>query len=232
MFRSRVRRSFRDIRTRLARLNAFLNENLSGMSTVQLLESRGAQLRTVPRHQRRASRREPACELLPRGVLPAARTRGRDRGVADRLVRRPPGDVDRHHARHAGGLHPVHAALLPPDFGPEREVRHPAAGDGLRRSASSSCSTTPDDPGARGSASRSREPGRVPAIQAPAAPRVYAPRGVRPRVVRLPRRALGAGGCQLHDRARRARRDGRRHRRPARPRSPACCCASTSRSAA
>jgi ABC-type multidrug transport system fused ATPase/permease subunit len=36
-FRSRVRRSFRDIRTRLARMNAFLNENLTGMSTVQLL---------------------------------------------------------------------------------------------------------------------------------------------------------------------------------------------------
>ncbi|MEK7329862.1 MAG: ABC transporter ATP-binding protein [Candidatus Eisenbacteria bacterium] len=36
-FRARVRRSFRDIRTRLARLNAFLNENLSGMSTVQIL---------------------------------------------------------------------------------------------------------------------------------------------------------------------------------------------------
>jgi ATP-binding cassette subfamily B multidrug efflux pump len=37
MFRSRVRRSFREIRTRLARMNAFLNENLTGMSTVQLL---------------------------------------------------------------------------------------------------------------------------------------------------------------------------------------------------
>jgi ABC-type multidrug transport system fused ATPase/permease subunit len=37
VFRSRVRRSFRDIRVRLARLNAFLNENLTGMSTVQLL---------------------------------------------------------------------------------------------------------------------------------------------------------------------------------------------------
>jgi ATP-binding cassette subfamily B protein len=36
-FRSRVRRSFRDIRTRLARMNAFLNENLTGMTTVQML---------------------------------------------------------------------------------------------------------------------------------------------------------------------------------------------------
>ena len=36
-FRTKVRRSFRDIRTRLAHLNAFLNENLTGMSTVQTL---------------------------------------------------------------------------------------------------------------------------------------------------------------------------------------------------
>ncbi|HEY2956162.1 MAG TPA: ABC transporter ATP-binding protein [Candidatus Eisenbacteria bacterium] len=37
VFRTKVRRTFRDIRTRLARMNAFLNENLSGMSTVQML---------------------------------------------------------------------------------------------------------------------------------------------------------------------------------------------------
>ncbi len=36
-FRVKVRRSFRDVRTRLARMNAFLNENLTGMATVQLL---------------------------------------------------------------------------------------------------------------------------------------------------------------------------------------------------
>jgi ATP-binding cassette subfamily B protein len=37
LFRSRVRNAFREVRTRLAALNAFLNENLSGMSTVQVL---------------------------------------------------------------------------------------------------------------------------------------------------------------------------------------------------
>jgi ATP-binding cassette subfamily B protein len=40
-FRTKVRRSFRDIRTRVARLNAFLNENLTGMSTVQILNREG-----------------------------------------------------------------------------------------------------------------------------------------------------------------------------------------------
>jgi ATP-binding cassette subfamily B protein len=36
-FRAKVRRAFRDVRSCLARLNAFMNENLGGMSTVQLL---------------------------------------------------------------------------------------------------------------------------------------------------------------------------------------------------
>jgi len=37
VFRTQIRRTSRDIRARLARMNAFLNENLSGMSTVQML---------------------------------------------------------------------------------------------------------------------------------------------------------------------------------------------------
>jgi ATP-binding cassette subfamily B protein len=37
LFRVRIRASFREVRTRLARLNAFLNENLTGMATVQML---------------------------------------------------------------------------------------------------------------------------------------------------------------------------------------------------
>jgi ATP-binding cassette subfamily B protein len=36
IFRARVRQSYRDVRTRLARINANLNENITGMSTVQL----------------------------------------------------------------------------------------------------------------------------------------------------------------------------------------------------
>jgi ABC-type multidrug transport system fused ATPase/permease subunit len=43
-FRTKVRRVFREVRTQLARMNSFLNENLSGMSTVQILgrETRNA----------------------------------------------------------------------------------------------------------------------------------------------------------------------------------------------
>jgi len=49
-FRIKVRHSFRDVRTRLAHLNAFLNENLTGMATVQLLnreERNHAEFRTI-----------------------------------------------------------------------------------------------------------------------------------------------------------------------------------------
>ena len=56
-FRARVRTVFRDVRTWLARLNAFLNENLSGMSTVQLLgrEARNAgEFRTINARHRDA----------------------------------------------------------------------------------------------------------------------------------------------------------------------------------
>jgi ATP-binding cassette subfamily B protein len=37
LFRAKVRASYRDVRTRLARMNAYLNENLTGMSTVQIM---------------------------------------------------------------------------------------------------------------------------------------------------------------------------------------------------
>src|SRR5690606_40725189 len=39
VFRSRVRVHYREIRTRLARINAFLQERLTGMSVVQLFRS-------------------------------------------------------------------------------------------------------------------------------------------------------------------------------------------------
>jgi ATP-binding cassette subfamily B protein len=41
LFRARVRASYRDVRTRLARLNANLNENLTGMGTVQIMNREG-----------------------------------------------------------------------------------------------------------------------------------------------------------------------------------------------
>ena len=45
LFRNRVRRSYRDIRTRLARINAFLQERLSGVRVVQLFGREEAEAR-------------------------------------------------------------------------------------------------------------------------------------------------------------------------------------------
>ena len=55
-FRVKVRRSFRDIRTRLARLNAFLNERLTGMTTVQILNRERRESETF--HQLNAEHRD------------------------------------------------------------------------------------------------------------------------------------------------------------------------------
>ena len=199
------------------------------MSTVQLLgrEARNAaQFRGINADHRDANLLR---QHLPRGVLPAARTGERDRAVADHLVRRPPGDVDRHHARHAGGVHPVHAALLPPDLRPVREVRHPAAGDGVVGAHLRAARHARGRRGAR--ADDGTRPRRAPARAA---------RG-RARGVRVEfdhvwfaylRRALGARRTSRSrsSPARSSRWWARRAR--ARPRSPACCCASTRRSAA
>jgi len=48
-FRAKVRKSFREIRSRLARVNAFLNENITGMSTVQMLNREERNFRAFSR---------------------------------------------------------------------------------------------------------------------------------------------------------------------------------------
>ena len=46
-FRIRARDAYREVRRRLARLNAFLQESLQGMSVIQLFAPRGARAATV-----------------------------------------------------------------------------------------------------------------------------------------------------------------------------------------
>ena len=71
-FRRWVRDAFRDIRVRLARMNAFLQEHISGMKVVQAFAQEAQVDRRLRRHQRR----------LPAGQL--ARHRRRRRAVFDR----------------------------------------------------------------------------------------------------------------------------------------------------
>ena len=48
LFRAKVRAAYRDIRVRLARINAYLQERISGIQVVQLFGQEGASHRSFP----------------------------------------------------------------------------------------------------------------------------------------------------------------------------------------
>ena len=62
--RKRSREAYRDIRAKTARLNAFLNEQVSGIAVVQAYAREAQMAARVRRHQRRLPRREQALDLL------------------------------------------------------------------------------------------------------------------------------------------------------------------------
>ena len=132
-FRRHARQSYREVRGWLARINAFLQENVTGMATVQLFRREGSAVRAVRRRQPRVPRCAPRVGLLLRGVL--SRHRGA-RGPGRRrhhLVRRRVDAAGQPRAGVPGGVRAVLAALLPPHQRPVREVQHPAGGDGVVR---------------------------------------------------------------------------------------------------
>ena len=73
-FRRNVRESYRVVRGWIARINAFLQENITGMSTVQLFRRERAELRAVRRDRPQAPRRQHRVDLLLRGVLSGDRS--------------------------------------------------------------------------------------------------------------------------------------------------------------
>ena len=76
-FRRGSRQSFREVRKWVARINAFLQENLGGMSVVQLFRREERNVGCLRRDQPPARGRQPALDLLLRGVLPGHRRPGR-----------------------------------------------------------------------------------------------------------------------------------------------------------
>ena len=132
-FRVNVRDTYRDVRLWIARINAYLQEHLTGHGDRAAVRPRAAQLRGVRGDQRRPSSGERRVDLLLRGVLPGDRDRRRAGHGAAALVRRRPRRAGCAQPRDARRLHPVRAALLPPDSGPVGEVQHPAGRDGLVR---------------------------------------------------------------------------------------------------
>ena len=75
-FRRGSRRSFREVRRLVAQLNAFMQENLTGMGVVQLFRREERSARGVRRGQPRPRGRQPAPDLLLRGLLPRHRPPG------------------------------------------------------------------------------------------------------------------------------------------------------------
>ena len=117
----------------IARINAFLQEHITGMSTVQLFrrEARAYARSTTSTEDHRNANVDsiffyavfyPAIEVI--GALAAA--------LIDLVRRRSV--LDRHaHARLARGVHAILAALFPADQRHVGEVQHPAVGDGVVR---------------------------------------------------------------------------------------------------
>ena len=72
-FRRNVRESYRTVRLWIARINAFLQENITGMSTVQLFRREAENFARFDDDQPGAPGREHRVDLLLRGVLPGDR---------------------------------------------------------------------------------------------------------------------------------------------------------------
>ena len=132
-FRRNVRDSYRKVRALVARINAFLQENITGMATVQLFGREARNLEQFRRHQRAPPRRQHRLDLLLRRLLPGHRGRRRAGDGAHHLVGRRLGARRHADARVAGGLHPVLAAVLPADQRHVGEVQPAAVGDGRLR---------------------------------------------------------------------------------------------------
>ena len=132
-FRRHVRESYRQVRTWIARINAFLQERISGMATVQLYRREARDCRRLRRHQPRAPRRQRGLDLLLRRVLSGHRAGERAGGRPAPVGGRRVGAAGRADARVAGGLPAVLAAVLPADQRPLGEVQRAAGRDGLVR---------------------------------------------------------------------------------------------------
>ena len=176
-FRRNVRDSYRTVRALVARINAFLQENITGMATVQLFGREARNLQQF-RDSTPPSRRQHRVDLLLRGLLPGHRDRRRAGDGPHHLVGRGLGARRDADARVAGGVHPVLAAVLPADQRPVGEVQPAAVGDGL----------------VRAHLHAARHAGLRRVARVADTGRVARPHHVRPRVVRLRRRALRVAG--------------------------------------
>ena len=132
-FRKNVRESYRTVRIWIARINAFLQEHITGMATVQLFRRERRSYASVRRHQPHAPRRQCRFDSLLCRVLSGDRNHRCAGGGAAHLVRRTLDHAGDPHARVARGVHPVLAALLPSNQRHVGKIQRAAGRDGLLR---------------------------------------------------------------------------------------------------
>ena len=238
IFRRKVRESYRRIRIAIARINAYLQEHVTGIVVLQLFNREKKsyeRFEKINRTHMDAFKDAimahavyyPVVEVLSATAIACVVWFGGG------YVIQQPG-----HARRAGGLHAVRAALLPAYPGPEREVQHPAIGHGVERARLQAA----------------RHPGRDRVARRAQSSRWTGPHRVRPRVVRLSNSGASRRRGRQQGREAQDRRRQRRSRAgnttgccatcpspssrarpspssatpaPARPRSSPCSCAST-----
>ena len=133
-FRRNVRESYRNVRLWIARINAFLQENITGMSTVQLFRREAENFRRfdeIDRGHRDANIESIFYYAVFYPAIEVDRARSRRRSSSGTAAG---GSLrGRADARVAGRLPPVLAALLPADQRHVGEVQPAAGGDGVVR---------------------------------------------------------------------------------------------------
>ena len=183
----------------IARINTFLQENLTGMATVQLFRREGRNGARFDEINAGASRRQHRVDLLLRGVLSGHRTGGRPGGLDHHLGRRP-----RRPRRHADAR---------ACWSPSCSTRRGSTGRSATcRRSSTSCSRPWPRPSASSRCSTRRC--RWPARRTPVVPR----QPLQGHIVfdhvwfAYSGRGLGAARRVVRGAARPAPRAGRRHR--------------------
>ena len=161
IFRRSVTQSYRRIRIAIAKINAYLQEHVTGIVVLQLFNREAKSRQRVRRRQSRAHGRLQGRDyglrlVLPGGGVPFHAGAGGHPGLW-----RLPRPAGRAHAGRGGGVSAIRTALLPPHSGPQRKVQHPARRHGVCRAHLQAAGHPSRHPAAAESAVRRPTPARI-----------------------------------------------------------------------
>ena len=133
IFRRKVRESYRRIRIAIAKINAYLQEHVTGIVVLQLFSRERKsyeRFEKINRTHMDAFKDAilahavyyPVVEVLSATAIACVVWFGGNQVLRNLVT-----------LGRAGGVHAICAALLPSHPGPEREVQHTAVGDGVER---------------------------------------------------------------------------------------------------